>query len=177
MKSRLATSIRSSFLFVNLRELIPVSTLLAVIVTAAAWPQSAPAVSSAEAWKAIQARVAMEKNAIGRMLAPHLYVTTADLKVARQELIDAIFSRPYTLTRFDATVLTVDPRGNDWTALVLEKLEGEIKDNSGKTSKIYVMGVVRDGWGKLNDNQWTLLWSEQLGQQLWEEEIPPIANW
>jgi hypothetical protein len=56
-------------------------------------------------------------------------------------------------------------------------LEGEIKDNSGKTSKIYVMGVVRDGWGKLNDNQWTLLWSEQLGQQLWEEEIPPVANW
>jgi hypothetical protein len=39
------------------------------------------------------------------------------------------------------------------------------------------MGVVRDGWGKLNDNQWTLLWSEQLGQQLWEEESPPIANW
>ena len=102
---------------------------------------------------------------------------TPDRKLTRQEFIDAIFSRPCTLTRFDATVLTVEPRGNDWAALVLEKLEGEIKDNSGKTSKIYVMGVVRDGWGKLNDNQWTLLWSEQLGQQLWEEQIPPIANW
>ena len=171
MKSRLATSIRSSFLCMNLSGRIPVSTLLAVIVTAAAWAQSAPAVSSAEARKAIQAgyvewdkaRVAMDKNTIERMLAPDLYVQTPDRKLTRQEFIDAIFSRPYALTRFDATVLTVEPRGNDWAALVLEKLEGEIKDNSGKTSKIYVMGVARDGWGKLNDNQWTFLWSEQLG--------------
>jgi len=55
---------------------ILVSTLLAVIVTAAAGTQSAPAVSSAEARKAIQAgyvewdkaRVAMDKNTIERML-------------------------------------------------------------------------------------------------------------
>src|SRR5438876_397387 len=140
MKSRLATSIRSSFLCMNLRGRIPVSTLLVVIVTAAAWAQSAPAVSSAEARKAIQARVAMDKNTIERMLAPDLYVQTPDRKLTRQEFIDAIFSRPYTLTRFDATVLTVEPRGNDWAALVLEKLEGEIKDNSGKTIKIF--GIV-----------------------------------
>ncbi len=176
MKSRSATSKRRSFLYMNLGGRILVSTLLAVIVTAAAGTQSASAVSPAEA-RAIQARVALDKNTIEMMLAPDLYVQTPDRKLTRQEFIDAIFSRPYTLTRFDATVLTVEPRGNDWAALVLEKLEGEIKDNSGKTSKIYVMGVVRDGWGKLNDNQWTLLWSEQLGQQLWEEEIPPIANW
>jgi hypothetical protein len=177
MKSRLATSIRSSFLHRNLRGRIPVCTLLGVIVTAAAWAQSAPAVSSAEARKAIQARLALDNNTIQRMLAPDLYVQTPDPKLTRQEFIDAVFSRPHTLTRFDATVLTVEPRGNEWAALVLEKLESEIEDSSGKTSKIYVMAVVRDGWGKLNDNQWTLLWSEQLGQQLWEEQIPPIANW
>jgi len=59
---------------------------------------------------------------------------------------------------------------------ILEKLEGEIKDNSGKASKIYIMGVARDGWGKSSDNQWTLLWSKQLGQQRWQES-PPIGNW
>jgi hypothetical protein len=177
MKSRLATSIPCSYLDMNLWGRILVSTLLAVIVTAAAWAQRAPAVSPAKARKAIQARVAMDKNTIKRMLAPDLYVQTPDRKLTLQEFIDAISSRPYALTRFDATVLTVEPRGNDWAALVLEKLEGEIKDKNGKTIKIYVMGVVRDGWGNLNDNQWTLLWSEQLGQQLWEEEIPPIANW
>jgi hypothetical protein len=150
MKSRLATSILSSFLYMNLGGRILVCTLLAVIVTAAAGTQSAPAVSPAEARKAIQARVALGKNTIERMLAPDLYVQTPDRKLTRQEFIDAIFSRPYTLTRFDATVLTVEPRGNDGAALVLEKLEAEIRDNSGKTSKIYVMGVVRDGWGQLN---------------------------
>jgi hypothetical protein len=40
-----------------------------------------------------------------------------------------------------------------------------------------IMVVSRDGWRKLNDNQWTLLSSEQLGQQRWQDEIPPIANW
>ncbi len=177
MKSRLATCI-------NLGGRILVSTLLAVIVTSTAGAQSAPAVSSAEGRKAIQAgyaewdkaRVAMDKNTIERMLAPDLYVQTPDRKLTRQEFIDALFSRPYTLIRFDVTVLTVEPRGNDWAAVVLEKLEGEIKDKDGKTSKIYVMGVARDGWGKLNDNQWTLLWSEQLGHQRWQES-PPIANW
>ena len=177
MKSRLATSIRSSFLYMNLRGRIPVSTLLAVIVTAAAWAQSAPAVSSAEARKAIQARVAMDKNTIERMLAPDLYVQTPDRKLTRQEFIDAIFSHPYTLTRFDATVLTVEPRGNDWAAVILEKLEGEIKDKDGKTSKVYIMGVARDGWGQRNDNQWTVLFSEELGGPQTSEEIPPIANW
>ena len=161
----------------NLGWGIPVSTLLGVIVTAAAGTQSAPTVSSLEARRAIEARVALDKNTIERMLAPDLCVQTPDQKLTRQELIDAIFSHPYALTRFDATVLTVEPRGNEWVAVVLEKLEGEIKDNSGKTSKIYVMGVARDGWGKLNDDQWTLLWSEQLGQQRWTEERPPIANW
>jgi hypothetical protein len=96
MKSRLATSIRSSFLYMNLRGRIPVSTLLAVIVTASAWAQSAPAVSSAEARKTIQARVALDKNTIERMLAPDSYVQTPDRKLTRQEFIDAIFSSPYT---------------------------------------------------------------------------------
>ena len=40
-----------------------------------------------------------------------------------------------------------------------------------------IMVVSRDGWRKLNDNQWTLLSSEQLGQQRGQDEIPPIANW
>ena len=178
MKSRLAT-------YMNLGRRILVSTLLAVIVTAPAGAQSAPAVNSTEARKAIQAgyvewdkaRVAMDKNTIERLLAPDLYVQTPDRKLTRQEFIDALFNSSLTLTRFDATVLTVEPRGNDWAVLVLEKLEGEIKDKSGKTTKVYVMGVARDGWGKLNDNQWTLLWSEQLGQQRWKDESPPIANW
>jgi ketosteroid isomerase-like protein len=178
MKSRSAT-------YVNPGGRILVSALLAVIVMAAAGAQSSPAVNLAEARKAIEAgyvewdkaRVAMDKNTIERMLAPDLYVQTPDRKLTRQEFIDALFSRPYTLIRFDATVLTVEPRSNDWAAIVLEKLEGESKDKDGKTSKIYVMGVARDGWRKSNDNQWTLISSDQLGHQRWQDERPPVANW
>jgi len=186
MKSRLATSIRCSFLHMNLGGRILVSTLVAVIVTAAAGAQSAPAISSAEARKAIEAAYVvfgkaavepMDKNTVERMLAPDLYVQTASRRATRQEYLDYLYTRPLTLTRFDATVLTVEPKGNDWAVVVLEKLEGEIKDKDGKTSKVYVVGVARDGWGILNDNQWTLLWSEQLGQQRWKDESPPIANW
>src|SRR5215813_8933818 len=100
MKSRLAT-------YMNLGRRILVFMLLAVIVTAAAGMQSAPAVSSAEARKAIQAgyiewdkaRVAMDKNTIERMLAPDLYVQTPNRKLTRQEFLDGIFSGPNTLTR------------------------------------------------------------------------------
>jgi hypothetical protein len=185
MKSRLATYIRCSFPCTNLGGRILVSTLLAVMVTAAAGAQSAPAVSSADARKAIEAGYAewakavvapMDKKTVERMLGPDLTVQTATRKLTRQEFIDAIFTRPLSLTRFDATLLTVEPRGNDWAALVFEKLEGDLKDESGKTTKVYIMGVARDGWGKLNDNQWGILFSEQLGQQR-SQGSPPIANW
>ena len=72
MKSGLTTSMRRSFLRMNLRDRILVSTLVAVIVTAAAGAQSVPAVSSAEARKATEAgyiewakaRVALDMNTI-----------------------------------------------------------------------------------------------------------------
>jgi hypothetical protein len=185
MKSRLASLIRRRFLYMILGERILVSTLLVVIVTAAAGAQSAPAISSEEARKAIEAGYAtwakavvapMDKKTVESMLGPDLYVQTPSRKLTRQEFIDALFTRPLSLTRFDATVLTVEPRGNDWAALVFEKLEGQIKDKDGKTTKVYIMGVARDGWGKLNDNQWGIVFSEQLGKQQ-SEETPPVANW
>jgi ketosteroid isomerase-like protein len=182
MKSKLATSRRPRFLHLNLGGRILVFTLLAVIVTAAAGTQSAPAVSSAEARKAIEAgyaewakaRVALDMNTIERMLAPDFYVQTPDQKHTRQEFIDSMHS--LKITRFDASVLTVEPRGNDWSVLIFEKGEVETKGKDGKTSKGYIVLVARDGWKKSNDNQWTLLSSEPLGQQRWQE-IPPIANW
>ena len=182
MKSRLATSIRCSFLYMNLGGRILVSTLLAVIVTAAAGTQSAPAVSSAEARQAIQAgyaewakaRAALDMNTIERMLAPDFYVQTPDRKYTRQEFIDTMPS--LKITRYDASVLTVEPRGNDWSVLISAKVEVETKDKDGKTSKGYRVLVARDGWRKLNDNQWALVSSEPLGQERWQES-PPIANW
>ena len=80
----------------NLGRRILVSSLAAVIVAAAAGAQSVPAVSSAEARKAIEAgyiewakaRVALHMNTIGRMLAPDFYFQLPDRKLTRQEFID-----------------------------------------------------------------------------------------
>lgn len=182
MKSRVTTSIRRGLPSMNLGGRILVSTLLAVIVTAAAGAQSAPAVSPAEARTAIQAgyaewvkaRVALDMNTIERTLAPDFYFQTPARKYTRQEFIDRMPS--LKMTRFDISVLTVEPRGNDWSVLVFLKIEVETKDKDGKTSKGYIVLVSRDGWRKVNDNQWILLSSEPLGQERWTE-TPPIANW
>ena len=186
MKSRSATSIRGSFPRTNLSGRILVCTLLAVILTAAAVAQSAPAMSSTEARKEIEAAYVvfgkaavapMDKNTLEKMLGPDLYVQTATRRATRQEYLDYLYTRPLSLTRFNATVLTVEPRGNDWAVLVFEKLEGQVKDKSGKTSKLYIWGVARDVWGQSNDKQWTVLSSEELGGPQLSEEIPPIPNW
>jgi hypothetical protein len=118
--------------------------------------------------------VALDMNTIERTLAPDFYLQLPDRKLTRQEFIDRMHS--LKITRFDASVLTVEPRGNDWAALISEKGEVETKDDHGKTSKGYIVLVARDGWRKLNDNQWSLLSPEPLGQQRWQER-PPIANW
>ena len=128
MKSRLATSIRSSFLYMNLGRRILVSTLLAVIVTAAAGAQSAPAVSSTEARKAIEAgyiewakaRVALDMKTIERMLAPDFYFQLPDRKLTRQEFIDRM--RCLNITRFDASVPAVGPGGGDAVRIALRIL-------------------------------------------------------
>ena len=100
MKSRLTT-------YMNLGGRILVCTLLAVIVTAAGGAQSARAVSSTEARKAIEAgyiewakaRMALDMNTIERILAPDFYFQLPDRKLTRQELsIECIPPRQHDLT-------------------------------------------------------------------------------
>jgi len=174
MKSRLAT-------YMKLGGRILVSTVLTVIVTTAA-AQIAPAVNPDEARKAIQdgyaeyarARLAVDMNTIEKVLAPDFYFQNPGRKYTRQEFLDTV--PKLKIMRFEASVLTVEPKGDAWSVLIFEKLEVETKDKDGKTSKGYRVLVARDGWRKSNDNQWTLLSSEPLGQQRWQES-PPIANW
>jgi hypothetical protein len=56
--------------------------------------------------------VALDMNTIERMLAPDFYFQLPDRKVTRQEFIDRMHS--LKITRFEAGVLTVELRGNDW---------------------------------------------------------------
>ena len=144
MKSRLATTIRCNPLYMNLGRRILVSTLLALIVTAAAGAQSAPAMSSTEARKEIEsayvvfgkAAVApMDKNTMEKMLGPDLYVQTTTRRATRQEYLDYLYTRPLSLTRFNATVLTVEPRGNDWAVLVFENSRASLRTRMAKRAR------------------------------------------
>jgi hypothetical protein len=167
----------------NLGRRILASTLLAVIVTAAAGAQSALASVRQKReprFKPLtpsgpKARVAVDLKTIERMLAPDFYFQLPDRKFTRQEFIDRVHS--LKITRFVETVLTVEPRDSDWSVFIFARVEVETKDQDGKTSKEYRALVSRDGWRKVNDHQWTLLSSEALSQQRWKDERPPIANW
>src|SRR5580704_3179730 len=142
-----------------LRDWLSVFAILAAIEPVTPAGPGAQAVSHEEARKAIQdgnvewgrARVAIDKNAFEKMLAPTLYVQVGGRRLSRQQFIDRISSPPpgVTLTRFDARVLTVAPNGHDWVAIIFEKLEYELKGTNGKTEKEYWAWVTRDGWRKV----------------------------
>jgi hypothetical protein len=127
----------------------------------------------------VKARVAIDKNTFEKMLAPDLYVQFKDRRLTRQQFIDRILSYPpsVTLTGYDASVLTVEPNGDDWVAIILEKLEVERKGADGKGEKEYAAWVTRDGWRKLSSDKWVILFSEEVGQERWKGAPPPLANW
>jgi hypothetical protein len=108
------------------------------------------------------------------MLASDFYVQLQGRKLTRQEFIDAIsVQRPgVKLTRFDASVLTVQPSADGWVAVIHEKLEFD-----SPKGKVYSLWITRDGWKKEND-QWVITFSEAIGSEQWSAgEKPPFPNW
>ena len=141
MKSRLVASKRCSFLGTNLKGRILVSTLLAIIVAAAAWAQSAPAVNSTDARKAIEAgyiewakaRVALDMNTIEKMLAPDFSFQLPDRKLTRQDFIDRMHS--LKITRFDTSVLTVNPEAMSGRSSYLRKERSRPRTTMAKRAR------------------------------------------
>jgi hypothetical protein len=143
-------------------------------------------VSQQEARKVIQdgntewgkARVAHDKATFERMLAPDFYVFAGGQRHTREEFITNISTvRPNVkMTRFDATVLTVVPKGDAWEAIIQEKLEFEKSNPVGKLEHGYSLWVTRDGWRKTGEN-WIITYSEEVAHELWRNEKPPIQGW
>ena len=146
--------------------------------------QTPPTLSRAEARKIIvdlnrewgKARVAFDKPTFEKMLAPDFYVQLADQKMTRKEFIDEISAPPrgVKLTRFDVEVLTVEPSGDAWTAVIEEKLEFARADGKGA---VYSLWVTRDRWKNFGD-RWMALSSEAIGNESWKDGArPPVPNW
>ncbi len=165
------------------RVLFAVLLLCALGATA----QEAPKPTAAEARKIIaegnvawgKARVALDKEAFERMLAPDFYVQLFDRRLTRQQFLERISSFPpgSRLTRFDASVITVQPKDDGWVAVIHEKLEAEHAGPDGKVSKSYSLWITRDGWKKLGD-RWVITFSEAIGTESWREgATPPFLDW
>ncbi len=145
--------------------------------------QDRGAVTAAEARKIIadgnrdwgRARVALDKTTFEKMLASDFYVQLPGRRLTRQEFIDGISAeRPGAkLTRFDATVLTVQRTADGWVAVIHEKLEIEGPDGS----KGYSLWITRDGW-KQEDGRWLITFSEAIGFENWVGGAkPPFPYW
>jgi len=160
--------------------------MIFVLIISAAWPlssgQDSSPLTAAEARKIIaegnrmwgKARVEYDTNTFEKMLAADFYGQLPSRKITRQEFIEGISTqRPgVKLTRFDATVLTVQKNTDGWVAVIHEKLEIDSPDG-----KVYSLWITRDGWKKVKD-QWVITSSEAIGSERWRGgEKPPFPDW
>lgn len=172
----------------NLSRLIQIAGLILifVLVIAAVRPsfsgQDSSPLTAAEARKIIadgnrlwgKARIEYDRETFERMLDPDFYVLIQGRRLTRKEFIDAIsVQRPgVKLTRFDASVLTVQQSEGIWVAVIHEKLEMDSPEG-----KVYSLWITRDGWRKVDD-QWFITFSEAIGSEQWRGgEKPPFPDW
>lgn len=118
-----------------------------------------------------RARLALDKKTFEAMLALDFYIQQPGRRLGRQEYIDSIsVDRPgVKLTRFDATVLTVQRTEGGWVAIIQEKLEF--------ANKGYSLRIIRSGW-KQEDNRWVITFIEFIGHENWTGgATPPFPDW
>src|SRR5439155_17893685 len=110
------------------------------------------------------ARVKIDKDAFEKALAPDFYAQLPERRLTRDEFMQRVSNYPagVKLTRFDNRVFTIQQEGDRWVATVLEKVEYEHQEESGKKVTEYALWVTRDGWKRFG-NEWRALFSEAVG--------------
>jgi hypothetical protein len=122
-----------------------------------------------------KARLSYDEATFNKMLAPDFYVLLNGKRENREAFIGMIMNKGAKLVRFDSHIQTLSPSEDTWVAVITEKIEWEVTDQSGKTAKVYSMWVTKDGWRKKGD-AWQILYSEAVGNENWREK-PPFADW
>ena len=125
-----------------------------------------------------KARLAFDTVTYEKMLSPNFYVTLPTGKVTRKEFIAMVSTRRPggKFLRFESQILSLAKAGDDWVAVITEKLEAEAKGKDGKVTHFYSLWVTRDGWHKEGD-RWTVTYSEGIGWENWYDKKPPIPGW
>lgn len=172
----------TNFSFVRFTGPVMIFMLILAVARPLSRGQDSSLLTAAEVRKIIadgnrqwgKARVEYDKKTFEKMLAADFYVQLPGRRLTRQEFIESISVQPkgFKLTRFDATVLTVQPSADGWVAVIHEKLEIDIPDG-----KVYSLWITRDGWKKVN-NQWIITFSEAIGSEQWSGgKKPPFPDW
>ena len=126
-----------------------------------------------------RARVARDTATLERMLPASYTARFGNQTMTREEFMASAKSPPpeVTLTRFDATVLTVQPDSTAWIATVEEKLEFTRRSDDGTLDRRSALWVIRDRWEQV-DGRWQLVVGEVVGNETWRNGVkPPFQDW
>ena len=126
-----------------------------------------------------EARLAYDREALEEMVAADFHVLLYGREISGEQFLSDVSKRNPrgSLTRFDASILTVRPSDEGWTVVISEKLEIKIKDDDGEILTVHSFWVTRDGW-RMEEGSWKVTFSEAIGHQSWKPGVkPPIAGW
>jgi hypothetical protein len=125
-----------------------------------------------------KARLSYDNGIYEKMLGPDFYAQLPQQKLTRIEFIDVVSKQNPNakLKRFESQILSIGKTGDDWVAVITEKLEAEVKAADGKVGKVYNIWVTRDGWRKAGD-RWTVTFTEAIGFEVWRDTKPPLTGW
>jgi hypothetical protein len=127
-----------------------------------------------------QARVALDRPAMERILAPGFRAVLYDREISRDEFLSAISGprRGGRMTRFDASVLTLRRSDEGWTAVITERIEVEgVPGEGGEPGTLCSLWVTRDDCRKEGE-QWVVTCSEAIGNEAWAPGTrPPLRDW
>jgi len=126
-----------------------------------------------------RARVDVDRETLEALLAPDFRLVVDGKTSSGAEFLDVVTAATpgVRLARFDVELLTLQPTGKGWTAVIAEKLEWETKGADGKPQRTSNLWVTRDACAK-EGGEWRFHSSEALGVESWAPGVkPPLAAW
>ena len=126
-----------------------------------------------------KARLALDTAVLERMLPASYTARVGGETMSREEFMNVAKSPPpeIHLTRFDASVLTVQPDSTWWIATVQEKLEFTRRNEDGTLERRAALWIIKDRWEKVN-GQWAPVFGEVVGNETWRKGArPPFSDW
>ena len=115
------------------------------------------------------------------LLAPDFYVAMTNRRLTRDEFIRSVATRgPASLTRFANPILTIarEAGKDEWTAIVMEKMEMQRPAPDGSRATGYMLWVTRDRYRRLSPTKWVIVSSEEVMHENWlDGRRPPIPDW